>query len=76
MALGCCHELNCKRTTPIQLYIGDLTGEIYVVTRYTVRTDHGNGRATFKADERHDITETFRLFIRDNRETIEAMLCE
>lgn len=76
MGLGCCHEHNCRRQTPIQLYMGDLSRDIYVVTKFTVINDHGNGRATFRADERHVITEEFSRFIRDNREAIEAILCE
>jgi hypothetical protein len=56
--------------------MGDLSRDIYVVTKFTVINDHGNGRATFRADERHVITEEFSRFIRDNREAIEAILCE
>ena len=83
MALGCCHEHNCRRTTPIHLVMGDLSGRVFVVTRSTVVKDHGNGRATFRAEERHDITEQFTAFIRDNPqvildnpEIVEAVTCE
>lgn len=76
MALGCCNEANCRRTTPITPYRGDLTGRIYLVTDYTVVNDHGNGRATFRADVRHDITEQFRAFIRDNWAMVSEIIAE
>jgi hypothetical protein len=76
MALGCCNEHNCRRTTPIHIVIGELSGRIYVVTRATVHKTLDNDRAVFRADERHDITDQFGAFIRDNREAIEAILCE
>jgi hypothetical protein len=38
--------------------------------------DHGNGRATFAAVQRHDITEQFRVFLHNNAAAVRSMMSE
>ena len=74
--MTCCHEHNCRRRTPLILYRGDLTGQVYVATSGKLVRDHGDGTGTFAATVRHEVTEQMREFIRRNpdwvREVLEA----
>jgi hypothetical protein len=63
--------------------VGELSGRVYVVTRATVHKQLTDTRAVFRADERHDITDQFTAFIRDNPgvildnpEIMEALACD
>ena len=69
----CCNEIGCKRAEPITFYVGPFSGEVYAVTRSRLVRDHGNCRATFAAVTRHDVTDSMRRFILDNREWVERM---
>ena len=71
---GCCAEDGCTRKRPIGLYLGDFTGQVYAATRMRVVSDHGDGTATFAADEKHDVTRQMRRFIRTNAEWVRAEL--
>ena len=75
---GCCGEPGCRRRQPMTIVIGDLSGQVqvWVVTRRRLIRDHGNGRATFAAVERHDITEQFRAFLHNNAVAVRAMMSE
>lgn len=46
-----------------RLMRGGLTGRIYVVTRYKVREDRGDGTALFEAITKYDVTEDFEALV-------------
>lgn len=46
------------RKQPPKLVRGGLTGRVYVLTRYKVRSDGG-----YEAIEKHDVTEDFELLV-------------
>jgi hypothetical protein len=70
----CCDEPGCRRTSPVGIYLADLSGRAYAVTRRRVVTDHGNGTATFAAADRHDITAQLQHFIAANAGWVQAVL--
>jgi hypothetical protein len=71
--MSCCNENGCTRTTPITFYIGPWSDEVYAVTKSRLVSDHGNGRATFAAVIRHEVTDSMRRFVLENREWVERM---
>lgn len=71
---GCCGEDGCRRTHPIGLYRGDLTGRVYAATSMRVVKDRGDGTATFAATTRHDVTPQMHRFIRDNADWVAEIL--
>ena len=70
----CCGEPDCKRKTPIALYLAPFSGQVFAATEYRVVKDHGDGRATFAATRRHDVTDSMRRFIRDNPDWVRDVL--
>lgn len=72
----CCGEHDCKRKTPIALYVALFSGQVFAVTESRVVKDHGDGRATFAATRRHDVTDAMRQFIRGNPDWVRAVLDE
>lgn len=73
---GCCGETGCNRRTPIAFYKGPWSDEVFAVTKARVVHDHGNGRATFAAVQRHDVTAAMVQFIRCESEWVRAVLDE
>ena len=71
---GCCGEHECRRSEPIRLYLGDLSGQVYAVTRSRVHVERPDGRNTRRAVERHEVTEQLRSFIRSNPEWVREVL--
>lgn len=71
---GCCDERGCNRQTPIGIYKGPWSDQVFVVTKTRLVHDHGNGRATFAAVNRHDVTSAMARFIRDEHEWVRAVL--
>ncbi len=59
---------------PLGVYMGDLTGQVFVATRMRVVRDNGDGTATFAASEKHDVTRQMRRFIRNNAEWVREQL--
>lgn len=74
--MTCCDEHNCRRKTPIDLVLAELSGRVFAVTAKRVVRNHGNGRATFAATARHDITGQFRAFLVQNWESIALIFAD
>jgi len=70
----CCGEYGCQRRTPLALYRGDLTGQVFVATATRAVKDHGDGRATFSATRKHDVNAQMRKFIRANEDWVRGIL--
>lgn len=49
--MSCCREYGCRRTTPILVRKGGLSGRWYAITRF-----HLKG-ALIVADQKHDVTD-------------------
>jgi hypothetical protein len=71
----CCSEPGCRRSQPIFLYLGDLTGQVYAATRSELRTADGD-TAYMRATARHDVTRQMREFIRRNSSWVREVLAE
>jgi hypothetical protein len=69
----CCGEYGCQRRTPLVLYRGDLTGQVFLATSTRPVRDH-DGRATFAATRKHDVTAQMRTFIRANPGWVRGIL--
>jgi hypothetical protein len=69
---GCCDEPGCRRTQPIRLYLGDLSGRVYAATRYTRREGKYPYPGGYAAQDKHDITGAMIRFIGDNPEWVLA----
>jgi hypothetical protein len=69
---GCCDEYGCRRTQPIALYLGDLSGQVFAATRFRARPDGRPGAWT--ATQKHDVTAQMREFIRRNPEWVRAQM--
>lgn len=69
----CCDEPTCQRRRPLGLYLTDLAEpyRAYVVTRYTERKGKPGH---YVANERHEVTEQIKDFIRRNPEWVSAVL--
>lgn len=72
---GCCGERGCRRTEPIGLALGSLTGcVVYAVMSKRLVRDNGDGSALFAMGARHDVTDQMRRFIRANPEWVKGVL--
>lgn len=73
----CCTESGCRRRYPISLYLADLSGRVFAVTKRRVVREREDGTATFAATQRHDVTEQMREFVGRNevwvREQLQAV---
>jgi len=74
--MACCGEYTCRRRHPVGACLGGLTGQVFAATRMSVVQDHGDGTATFRASEKHDITAQVRRLILDNPGWVRAVLAE
>lgn len=66
----CCDEPDCIRGEPFGLYLGWLSGTVYLVTR----SGPGPNRQTRVARIRHNVTGTVEAFIRANPEWVQQVL--
>lgn len=71
---ACCTEPGCRRRAPISLYLADLSGRVFAVTRRRVVRERGDGTATFAATQRHDVTAQMQEFIRRNEAWVKEQL--
>jgi len=71
---GCCGEPDCRRTQPVQLFLGDFSGRVYAATRSIRRK--GGPPGSMIAREKHDVTRQMCHFIRSNPEWVRAVLAE
>jgi hypothetical protein len=71
----CCDERNCRRKTPIVFYRGDFSGAVYAVTKsHVIHSRPAPLGTTVCADQRHDVTEAMREFIRKNAQWVREVL--
>jgi hypothetical protein len=59
MPKGCCRETGCQRVKPPLLRRGGLTGRIYLLMDYEVKSPN-----LIVAKRRHDVTEQVEAFMR------------
>lgn len=73
----CCGEPDCRRRTPIGLYLGDFDGRVYAATRSRPRRERPRGPVIpgkMVATGKHDVTGQMIKFIRDNPGWVMAVL--
>jgi hypothetical protein len=73
---GCCDEPQCTRKQPVGLYLADLSGTVYAVTRWRADGTLPDGRERRKAAVRHDVTAQMEQFVRANPEWVRNLLPE
>lgn len=57
MRAGCCSEYRCRRSKPIRLMQGGLTGDWFVITDYSERGD------LVVANQKHTLTEADAAYL-------------
>ena len=67
---GCCKEHGCKRKEPYAVFMGLLSGRVFLASR---SQDLGKGLRRVVGNK-HDITEPVEQFIRQNRNWVRDVL--